>query len=429
MPATSTEVFQEGLRIPPLKLFDRGRPDPSLFRLIRQNVRVPDKVLGDLWAQLAALRVGERELLELTRQHGVEELKGYMADLLAYTESLTRAELGALPAGEAEFIDHIDGDGISPEPIEIRVRVRLDGGEVAVDFSGTSPQARGAINPNFAFTCSCVYAAVRCLLNPELPNNAGYFRPIKVYAPVGSFVNPVHPAPVAARALGGFRVIQAVLGALAQLLPDRIPACWGGGEFGISFGGYYPDRRPLVYLEFHNVSGPGGGPFADGCDGGSVSLVNVANTTVELIEADQPLLIEEYGLLPDTGGPGKFRGALGVVRQYRLLAPEATVQVRSDRRRFRPYGLRGGQPGSPCLVYLLRDGSRELLPAKCLLKLRAGDEIRVEPAGAGGYGDPFERDPEAVAADVRDYRVEVEPATQAVDREATDRLRTAGPGG
>jgi N-methylhydantoinase B len=436
----STEIFQEGLRIPPLKLFWEGRPDPGLFRLIRQNVRVPDRVLGDLRAQLAALHVGERELLDLARQYGAEELRGYMAELIAYTERLTRAELAALPAGEAEFADYIDDDGITSEPIRIQVRLRLGGGEVAVDFSGTSPQARGAINPNFAFTCSCVYAAVRCLLDPELPNNAGYFRPIKVYAPPGTFVHPLHPAPVAARALGGFRVIQTVLGALAQVVPDRIPACWGGGEFGISFGGYYPDRRPFVYLEFHNVSGPGGGPDADGVDGGSVSVVNVANTPVELIEADQPLLIEEYGLLPDTGGPGRYRGALGVVRQYRVLAEEATVQVRSDRRRFRPYGLRGGRPGSPCLVYLLRDGSRELLPAKCLLRLRAGEGIRVELAGAGGYGNPLERDPEAVARDVRDgkitpahardeYGVEVDPETLTPDFEATARRRGRGSGG
>lgn len=431
----STEVFQEGLRIPPLKLFSEGRPDPSLFRLIRQNVRVPDKVLGDLRAQLAALHVGEKELLELARQYGVEELKSYMAELIRYTEALTRAELAALPPGEAEFVDYIDDDGITSEPIRIQVRLRLGGGEVKVDFSVTSPQARGAINPNFAFTCSCVYAAVRCLLDPELPNNAGYFRPIKVHAPPGSFVNPVHPAPVAARALGGFRVIQTVLGALAQLVFDRIPACWGGGEFGISFGGYYPDRRPFVYLEFHNVSGPGGGPDADAPDGGSVSVVNVANTPVELIEADQPVLIEEYGFLPDTGGPGRYRGALGVVRQYRLLAEEATVQVRSDRRRFCPYGLWGGKPGSPSRVYLLRDGSREFLPAKCLLQLRAGEGIRVELAGAGGYGDPFERDPEAVLRDVTDgkvslarardeYGVVVDPATLTVDFGATAGLRS-----
>ena len=199
----STEIYQEGLRIPPLKLFNAGEPNHTIFRLLKQNVRVPDKVLGDLWAQIAALYGGEREMLSLAQEHGVEELKGYMEELIEYTERRTRAEISALPQGEAEFTDYVDDDGIDPEPIRIHVKVSIKGDEVYADFTGTSPQAKGAINPNFAFTKSCVYAAVRCLLSPDLPNNAGYFRPIKVYAPEGCFANPQHPAPVAARALGG----------------------------------------------------------------------------------------------------------------------------------------------------------------------------------------------------------------------------------
>ena len=430
----NTEIYQEGLRIPPLKLFDRGEPNHTLFRLIRQNVRVPDKVMGDLWAQIAAVYGADREMLKLAQEHGVEDLRGYMDELIEYTERITRAEIAALPQGEAEFTDYIDDDGIDPDPIRIHVKLTVKGDEVYADFTGTSSQCKGSINPNFAFTQSGVYAAVRCLLSPELPNNAGYFRPIKVYAPEGTYVNPVHPAPVAARGLGGFRVMQTVFGALAQLNPDRIPACWGSGELGISIAGYDRDRKPFVFLEFHNVTGTGGGPDQDGVDGGPIPVLNLANTPIELMEAEQPFLVEEYGFVPDTGGPGKYRGSLGVTRQYRILADEATVQVRSDRRRFLPYGLDGGKPGTPCTIHLNPDTENRLLPTKWLLELKKGDVVKAELAGGGGYGDSFERDPEAVAQDVREekltpdyarreYGVAIAPGTQEVDWEGTKRLR------
>ena len=430
----NTEIYQEGLRIPPLKLFEGGKSNHAIFRLIQQNVRVPDKVMGDLWAQIAALYGGDRELLKLVQEHGVEELRGYMDELVDYSERLTRAELSALPQGEVEYTDYIDDDGLEPGPIRIHLKLSFKGDEVVADFTGTSPQAKGSINPNFAFSQSCVYAAIRCLLSPELPNNAGYFRPIKVYAPEGCFVNPVHPAPVAARGLGGFRVLQTVFGALAKLNPDRIPACWGGGELGISIAGYYPDRKPFVFLEFHNVSGTGGGPDDDGVDGGPVPVVNLANTPIELMEAEQPFLVEEYGFLPDTGGPGKYRGALGMSRQYRILADDAMVQVRSDRRVHQAPGIWGGQPGRRSYAYLNPGNQNELLPSKWLRELKQGDVVRVELAGAGGYGNPLERDPEAVARDVRqgkltsehalsEYGVAIDPGTNEVDLDETRRLR------
>ena len=258
--------------------------------------------------------------------------------------------------------------------------------------------------------------------------------PITVYAPEGTFVNPVHPGPVAARGLGGFRVTQTVFGALAKLNPDRVPACWGSGELGISIAGYYPDRKPFVFLEFHNVTGTGGGPEDDGVEGGPIPVLNLANTPIELMEAEQPFLVEEYGFLPDTGGPGKHRGALGLVRKYRILAEEATVQVRSDRRRYRPYGLQGGKPGTSCNIYLNPDTDGKLLPSKWLMELKKGDVVSAELAGGGGHGDPLQRDPQAVAEDARqrkvtpdhareEYGVVLDPDTLQPDREATTRLR------
>ena len=430
----STEIYQEGLRIPPLKLFEKGELNQTLYRIIRQNVRLPETMLGDLWAQVAAVYGAERELLKLKDDHGIEDLKGYMDDLIDYTERLTRNEIAALPQGEAEFTDYVDDDGLNPDPIKIHVKLTIKGDEVHADFTGTSPQCKGAINTNFAFTKSVVYAAIRCLLSPELPNNAGYFRPISVSAPEGSYVNALHPAPVAARALGGFRVMQTVFGALAQIMPDRIPAAWGSGELGISIAGYDRDRKPFLFVEFHNVTGTGGGPHYDGVDGGPVPVLNLANTPVELMEAEQPFLVEEYGLLPDTGGAGKYRGALGVSRQYRILAEEATVQVRSDRRKFQAYGLEGGKPGAACNIYLNPETENRLLPTKWLMELKKDTVVRVELSGAGGYGDPFERDANAVARDVqeeklslevarRDYGVALDPETLVLDWAGTEELR------
>jgi N-methylhydantoinase B len=266
-----------------------------------------------------------------------------------------------------------------------------------------------------------------------VPNNGGYFRPIRVVAPEGSFVNPLHPAPVAARALGARRVAQTVFGALTQALPGRIFAAWGGGEFGVSIGGYDAHRKAFVHLEFNNDTSWGGGPDKDGLDGHPGPMTSLANTPVELLEAEQPVRIDRYGFVPDTGGAGRYRGGLATVRDYRLLA-EATLQVRSDRRKFPPYGLHGGRPGTPAAGILNPDGERREMPSKFILSARPGDVFRMVLAGGGGYGDPLERDPGRVAADVREeklsleyarreYAVVLDPDTLVVDAEATAALR------
>ena len=310
----------------------------------------------------------------------------------------------------------------------------IDGDEILVDFTGTSPQAKGSINPNFAFTQSCVYAVFRCLTNPNITANSGFFRPINVVAPPGSFVNPQHPAPVAARGLGGFRITHTVFGAMAKALPDRVPAAWGGGEVGVSFGGYYPGGKAFVFLEFNNDGPRGGTPFADGADGAAAPINNMANTPIESIEADQPLLINRYGYVPDSAGAGKHRGGLGVVREYTVLAEEAMVQIRSDRTRFLPWGTQGGRAGSPTRSVLNPATENRRLPSKFMLEMKRGDVYRLVQAGGGGYGDPLERDPEAVLEDVRqekvsvdhaakEYGVVIDASTLAVDSGATESLR------
>ena len=430
----NTEIYQEGLILPPLKLYDKGVLNQAVWRILEKNVRVPEKVLGDVQALLAAVRFGERDLLRLVDEYGLEDLKSYMTDILDTTERLTRAEFATLPQGEWEFTDYIDNDGIDPQPIAIHAKLKIDGEEVFVDFEGTSPQAKGSINPNFAYTKSNVYTVLKCVIDPAIQSNSGFFRPFNITAPEGCFVNPQHPAPVAARGMSGFRICNTLFGALAQAMPGKIPAAWGGGEIGVSFGGYHPNRKAWVYLEFNNDGPRGGGPLNDGADGISSPALNMANTPVESIEADQPLLIERFGLYPDTAGPGEFRGGLALTRDFRILAEEATFQLRSDRTDFLPWGVQGGKPGSPTRNYLNPDTDMKVLPGKTLLTLKKGDLYRFIQAGGGGYGDPLKRDVYAVLNDVhqqklsvdhvrREYGVVIDPDKLELDLEATELLR------
>ena len=430
----NTEIYQEGLRLPPIKLVERDVMNHAVWRIIEKNVRVPDMVLGDINAQIAALRQGEREMLRLAADYGPEEMKIYMTDIIDYTERLTRAEIEGLPNGSWEFTDYVDDDGFSPDPIAIKVKVTIEGDEILVDFTGTSPQAKGSINPNFAYTQSAVYAVVKTLTNPNIDANAGFFRPFKVVAPPGCYVNPQHPAPVAARGLGGFRVCQSVFGALAKALPDKVPGSWGGGEFGVTFGGYLAGGRPFVFLEF-NTDGPRGGtPFGDGPDGAASPIGNMANTPIESIEANQPLLITRYGYVPDSEGAGKYRGGLGMVREYQVTADETMIQIRSDRAKFLPWGTQGGGPGGRTHNVLNPDTENRIMPSKFMEWLKKGDVYRLVQAGGGSYGDPLEREPEAVLVDVVQekvslerarsaYGVVIDPAALEVDLRATEQLR------
>ena len=429
----STEIFQEGLRIPPLKLYQRGEPSEALWNLIAANVRIPEKVLGDIMAQVAACRTGAQAYLDLVQRYGADTLSGYLDELLDYTERLTRAEIAALPDGTYTFTDHLDDDGITDEPIRIQVSLTVDGESLTADFTGTSPQVKGAINAVRSFTESCVYACVRAILDPNIPNNEGYFRPLRIDTQPGSFVDCVMPAPVAARGLAAMRITQTVYGALAHMLPERVFACEVAGDTGVTIAGYHDDRTPFVYLEFLFGSW-GGGPDKDGLDANAPLAINYANTPVECVESEQPIMIERYGYVPDSGGAGKYRGGVALERQCRFLATEGILQLRSDRHKFLPYGLHGGSPGTRSHNALQRDGEWRQLPSKFLETLRQGDVFRHVLAGAGGWGDPLDRDPERVAADVvnekltvdyarREYGVVIDSGTGVVDLPATDRRR------
>jgi N-methylhydantoinase B len=429
----STEIYQEGLRLPPLKLYERGTVNRMLEDLIALNVRVPDRVLGDLRAQFAACQVGAREVQRMIARHGVPRYRAYVAELLDYAERMTRDEIRAWPKGTFRFVDHIDSDGLSDAPIPLRVAITVHDDHLTVDWSGSSPQVRAAINSTLSFTKSNTFLSVRCALKGDVPNNAGVFRCVTVTAPAGSVLNPLPPAPVAARALTGYRVMDVMFGALAQIVPDRMPAAGEGGNTVVCLAGMKPDRRPFIIVDM--ICGAWGGrPDQDGIEAITNASQNLSNTPIETLERQHPVRIEAYELVDDSAGAGKWRGGLGLRRSYRVLAEEATLQLRADRVRFAPYGLEGGAPAALARNFLEREGRREALPGKVTMSVRHGDLIVHEQAGGGGFGDARLRDPALVAADVwngkisadyarRHHAVVVDADTGVLDATETARLR------
>jgi N-methylhydantoinase B len=432
--ADSTEIFQEGLRIPILKLCERGVPNQTLLDVIALNVRIPDVVLGDLQAQEAACRIAERGMAELAERYGVAELERYFEELLDYSEREARRTVRSVPPGTYTFVDYLDDDGVNmDDPVKIAVSIEVDGDEMSVDLTGTSAQVRGAINSTLSFAKSAVYFAVRSIMDSDAPNNSGFFRPIHVKAPLGCLVNPRPPAAVAARGISGFRLIDAMFGALAQAIPERVRAAGEGGTTSYSFGCYDADGRFSLFREA--VMGAwGAGYRRDGIDGIANGAANISNAPIEMVENQAAIRVEHYELVPDSGGPGEWRGGMSVSRQLRFLGNRATLQLRSDRRRHRPYGLMGGHAGTPSNNTLDDGGALSQLPTKFTRSLKTGQAVRHTTAGAGGYGDPLRRDPARVLDDVRngkvtaqgatrDYGVVVLPSPWRVDERATAALR------
>ncbi len=432
--ADSTEIFQEGLRIPILKLYDREIPNETLFKMIALNVRNPHVVLGDLQAQVAGCRIAERGMRALAARNGREELEQYFDELLNYSERGARRTIGAIPDGTYRFTDYLDDDGVDlDKPVTVAVTLHVRGEELTVDFRGTSPQVRGAINATLSFAKSAVYFAIRSIMDADVPNNAGFFRPIRVLAPARCLVNPSPPAACAARGVTGFRVIDALFGALAQAVPERVRAAGEGGTTSYSIGGYDAASRFILFREAI-MGNWGGGYGREGLDGVANPASNISNAPVEVVEHEAPFIVERYELVPDSGGPGHWRGGLAVQRQLRFLGDRATLQLRSDRRHHPPYGLCGGGPGAPSQTLLGGADGWKVLPTKFTIPLLRGQILRHVTAGAGGYGDPLEREPARVLDDVRngkltpaaaerDYGVRVVGPPWSVDAAATRALR------
>ncbi|MBA2475893.1 MAG: hydantoinase B/oxoprolinase family protein [Actinobacteria bacterium] len=408
----NTEIFQEGLRLPWLRLYAEGEPVEDVFKIIRANVRIPRMTLGDLGAQVAACSVAERGLQELAARYGSGRLAALMEGLIEHTERLVRHELASWPDGSAEFTDYLDSDGIEVREVPVHVRVSIAGDELTADFSQSAPMVRGALNSTRSFVAAAVYQAVRAALAVEVPNTSGAFRPVHVITKPGTIAEVVMPGASSMRGVTGFRVVDAVAGALAQLVPERIPAAGEGGNTIAVFGGGREGGERFVYSEL--VTGTWGGtPEADGNDGVSNPAATASNIPVEVAESEFPIVVERYGLVPDTGGAGRFRGGLAIERSWRCLTPDTSLVVRSDRQLHAPYGLAGGDDGARS-ANLLRhaDGSEEQLPPMFSRVVQRGDVFHHRTAGGGGFGDPLEREPEAVAADVRDGKVGVEAARE-----------------
>jgi 5-oxoprolinase (ATP-hydrolysing) len=428
----STDVFQEGLRIPWMRLYEQGKPVENLFQLIRANVRIPRETIGDLNAQVSACVIGERGLQAVAEHYGTERFKSLITGLLDHTERLIRAEIATWPDGTVRFTDYMDSDGIEMCDVELTVELTVRGDEIIADFSDSAPMVRGALNCTPSFAEASTYHVVMAACSGEFPRTAGATRPITVITKPGTVTHVVMPGASSMRGITGYRLSDVVNGALAQLIPHRVPAAGEGGSTLAFFTGYV-DGEPFVYSELV-VGTWGGRPIADGNDGLANPCASMANIPVEVAESDWPILVERYALIPDSGGGGRFRGGLAVERVWRTLIPETLLQVRSDRQVHRPYGLNGGHEGAASSNVILRvDGSSERLPTMFGTALGQGDVFHHRMPGGGGWGDPLDREPQAVAYDVLNGKVSNEAALNvygvvlgdddSVDAAATAELR------
>jgi N-methylhydantoinase B len=382
------EISEEGLRIPPVKLVRGGATDASVLKMILSNVRTPEEREGDLAAQIGACRVGETRLQELVARVGFEKVQRLSAELLDYSERLMRAELSQMPAGKFSAEDFLDDDGFEDSPVRIKVCIEVDpvSASARVDFDGSSPQVASSMNAVFAITYSATYYVFRCLLPEDAPANAGLMRPITVHAPERSVVNASPPAAVAAGNVEtSQRIVDVLLRALAQAIPNRIPAASSGTMSNLTIGGIDPrTERPFAYYETI-AGGMGARPTGDGISGVHTHMTNSLNTPVEALEYAYPFRVRRYSYRPNSGGRGKFHGGDGLIREIELLA-DAQVTLLSDRRKFQPYGLAGGEPGAAGLAVHVSGNTRKKIATKSSLLAKKGDVISIETPSGGGWG-------------------------------------------
>jgi N-methylhydantoinase B len=384
---TAVEIYQEGLRIPPLRIARAGQLDREVFNLVLANVRGREEREGDFAAQLGALEVGRERLLEIVERYGFKEADEYASHLVQYAARLMRKTIADIPDGVYEAEDFLDDDGESEKPLRIAVKIEIRGDQARVDFSGSDAQARGPINAVEAITVSGVYYVFRCLIAGDAPASIGILDPIEVTAPKGTIVNALPPAPVA----GGNvetsqRIVDVLLKALSQAAPHLIPAASQGTMNNLTIGGW-DARAGREFAYYETVcGGMGARPDADGISGVHTHMTNSLNTPIEALEYAYPLRLRRYAIRRGSGGTGKFRGGDGVIREVELLCP-AQVSLLSDRRKIAPYGLYGGGDGKKGRATLLTaEGRRKKLPSKFTISAVSGDRIIIETPGGGGFG-------------------------------------------
>ncbi len=407
MSSLSTDIFQEGIRIPPVKLAERGKVNRDLLDLILSNVRTPKERLGDLRAQEAANHVGSKRLVKLAKKIGIKTVLTGMRQLTDYSARLMKKAIAEIPQGKATAVDYLDGDGFDATNIPIKVKLMVGDGRIVFDFAGSSPQVKGPVNAVYSITISAIYYVVRCVTDPGIPLNQGCFQAVEVLAPLGTIVNAQPPAPVA----GGNvetsqRIVDAALRAFARIVPERVCAGCQGTMNNVTIGGVDP-RSGRYFTYYETIAGGFGARLSkDGVDGVHSHMTNTLNTPIEALEAAYPLRIRRYELIRGSGGEGRFRGGLGIRRDVEILAGEATVSLLGERQVLQPWGLDGGKSGARGRYSILRrDGRVRKLVSKCVVNVRRGDTLGLWTPGGGGYGSPSERPAELVKADRADEKM------------------------
>ena len=411
VPPNATEIYQEGIRIPPLKLREGNEFNHTLVEMLKLNVRVPQVFMGDIGAQISACTVGARRVSELADRYGYGQTLQIFNELLDRSELLTRKALEAIPDGTYSYVDYLDNDGVNlDESVRIQVAVTLRGSELHCDFEGTDPQTRGPFNAVRSGSQAAAYYAVRAVTDSSIPTNGGCFRPVSLHLPEGSLVNPVEPAPVNSRTATLKRIAGSIVGALKGALPDKIPADSAGELLVLSLGGKNLSGKPYVVGEF-NAGGSGGGPRKDGVDVIETDGSNCMNMPVEALELEAPARVHRMSLRRDSGGVGEYRGGLGCVREIEFLTDNIALTHRGERHRHAARGSRNGGDGAKAFSKIVRqDGSEEVVHSKLFTVVHSGERLIVETAGGGGYGNPHERDRQSVQEDVRNRKVSEESA-------------------
>ncbi len=425
MPFGVTEIYQEGLQIPPLPIFRAGELNEDVFKLINQNVRTQYEVRGDLMAQYACAQIGQQRVSELMSRESLDEVIFYLDEIQDYAERRMRAGLKTLPDGEYTFEDFLDDDGVTDTPVKIAVTLTITGDELRADFSGCSDQVLGPLNARLPAAASCISYVCKAVIDPDLPACAGAYRPLDIFAPEGSILQATYPAAVGnANILTDQRVVDVLMGALYQAAPDRVCAACSGEMNLVNIGGMDPVTREYYnYVETY-AGGQGAMSDLDGDDGVHTHLTNTRNAPVEIMERTYPLQVERYGLLPDTEGPGRQRGGCGMMRELKCLGDRTIITLGSDRRKFTPWGLEGGgnATGAHCYV-VASDGHEKEIPTKTHTELYRNDVLRIETPGGGGWGDPAERGRKRVEKDIRDGLVSPERAN---DHYGYEKARSRG---
>jgi len=420
--ADATDIYQEGLRLPPVKLMDRGKHVEDVWKIIMTNHRTPRNTWGDFHAMIGSLQVAEKRLAEMVGRYGKFYIEEGARQLMDYSERRLRAEISEIPDGTYHFEHWLEDDGVSADMIPIKVTITVRGDEVIVDFTGSSPQVKGPINCAWVVTASAVYIALLSLTDPYIPRNSGAFRPIKIIAPAGTVVNVKHPGPcVAGNTDSQIKLIDLIFTAFSEVIPRQVIAGSGGSCSNFLIGGIHPDTGQYYTNYGFDAPGSGATVFKDGNDAELPRHANTRNTPMEVFEGRYPLLTWEYRLVQDSGGPGRFRGGLGIRRTYEVVAPEVTVSALFDRFKIKPWGLFGGQEGMNSRLLIKKKGMKEWRtfaevygrPSASKFTnatVNKGDLIQIVTPGGGGFGDPLDRPVEKVLEDVMEGYVSLDAA-------------------